>query len=92
MPEEERMASWHLVDGEGHVCSAGTAIAPLVSLMPGGGVPAAVAARMPRLMERAYRWTADHRSGLGKLVTGGASARADATIRARAARPQPGLS
>lgn len=92
MPADERMASWHLVDPEGRVQSGGAAIAPLLRLLPGGRFLAAISARMPGPMERMYRWTADHRSGLGRLVTSGAHARADATIRARAARPQPGLS
>ena len=87
----QRMASWHLVDPDGSVHSAGVAIAPLLRLLPAGRVPAAAAARMPGLAERVYRWTADRRSAFGKLVTRGARSRADTVIRSRAARPQIGL-
>jgi predicted DCC family thiol-disulfide oxidoreductase YuxK len=83
MPEEERMASWHLVGDDGRVRSAGAGIAPLLQLLPGGAPFAAVAARTPRLMERGYRLIAGHRSLWGKLVTDGAKRRADRRIAER---------
>jgi predicted DCC family thiol-disulfide oxidoreductase YuxK len=83
MPEDERMASWHLVDEEGAVESAGAAVAPLLRLLPGGRAPAALAARLPRLTGRLYAWGAGHRSGLGWLVTDGAKVRANRVIVAR---------
>jgi predicted DCC family thiol-disulfide oxidoreductase YuxK len=83
MPEEERMASWHLVGESGEVSSAGAGIAPLLRLLPGGAPLAAVAARAPRAMERGYRFIAGHRSVWGRLVTDGAKRRADRRIAER---------
>jgi predicted DCC family thiol-disulfide oxidoreductase YuxK len=86
MTEERRMASWHLVDSGGEVASAGAAVAPLLRLLPGGALPARIVGQAPKLVERAYRWTADHRAALGGLVTAGARERADRLIESRAAR------
>ena len=86
MPEDERMASWHLVRDDGEVRSAGAGIAPLLRLLPGGAPLAAVAARTPRAMERGYRFIAGHRSLWGKLVTDGAKRRADRRIAERLRR------
>jgi predicted DCC family thiol-disulfide oxidoreductase YuxK len=68
MAAEERARSWHLVTpGEG-VRSGGAALPPLLRLLPGGAWVGAVAAAFPRSTERLYRWTADHRDLLGRLV------------------------
>jgi predicted DCC family thiol-disulfide oxidoreductase YuxK len=83
MPPEERMASWHLVDSEGRLHSAGAGFAPLLRLLPGGSPLAAIAARAPLMTERAYRWVAGHRGLWGKLVTDGAKRRADRRIEGR---------
>jgi predicted DCC family thiol-disulfide oxidoreductase YuxK len=83
VPDEERMASWHLVDGEGTVRSAGAAFPGLFRLLPGGAPLAALAARAPRATDRAYRWVAQNRSRWGKLVTEGAKRRADERIAGR---------
>jgi predicted DCC family thiol-disulfide oxidoreductase YuxK len=83
MSEEERMASWHLVDAEGEVRSAGAAFPALFRLLPGGGPLAALTARVPGLSERAYRLVADHRAALGRLVSDRAKQRADRRIAAR---------
>ncbi|GAC1435451.1 MAG: hypothetical protein NVSMB51_05000 [Solirubrobacteraceae bacterium] len=60
--------SWHLVDGRGHVNSAGGAVAPLLRLLPGGRLPAAFAAAMPHLTERAYRALAANRGLIGRRL------------------------
>lgn len=65
---ERRMASWHLVSPDGDRRSGGDAVAPLFELLPGGRAPAAAAAGLPRLTDRAYRWVADHRTQLSRLV------------------------
>jgi predicted DCC family thiol-disulfide oxidoreductase YuxK len=65
---EQRNASWHLVDDAGRRNSAGAALAPALSLLPGGRIPASLVARMPHITERAYRWVADHRGLLGRFV------------------------
>jgi predicted DCC family thiol-disulfide oxidoreductase YuxK len=83
MPPEERMASWHLVDAEGTLQSAGAGFAPLLRLLPGGSPLAAIAARAPRTTERAYRWVAGHRSVWGGLVSEHAKRRADERIAER---------
>lgn len=83
MDPGERMDSWHLVTEGGDRHSAGAAVAPLMALLPGGRPLAALAARFPRATERAYRWVADHRSPLGRLLSAGALGRADRRIEAR---------
>jgi predicted DCC family thiol-disulfide oxidoreductase YuxK len=80
MPPGERAASWHLVAPDGRRWSAGAAAQPLLRLLPGGRPPAALLARAPRLTERGYRWVADHRSTLGRLIPARAKTRADARI------------
>ena len=55
MDEEQRMASWHLVEADGRVYSAGAAFPPLLRLLPGGRplgrgrgcVPGSHGARVP---------------------------------------------
>jgi predicted DCC family thiol-disulfide oxidoreductase YuxK len=97
----ERNASWHLVFDDRRFSagaaptgpvrfSAGAALAPVLALLPGGGVPAALVARIPRLTERGYRWVADHRGLLGRFVPARARRWADRVIAAHrgSARPQ----
>ena len=86
MPEPERMASWHLVGPDGSVASAGAAAPPLLRLLPGGAPLAALAERFPAAVERGYRWVVDHRGALGRRLSEGALARADAVIAERDAR------
>lgn len=76
----ERMASWHLVAPTGERRSAGAAVPPLLRLLPAGRLPAAALARFPKLTERGYRWGAEHRSQLSKLVPSSAKQRAGQRI------------
>ena len=76
MPPDERLASWHLVGPDGRRHSAGAAFPHLFRLLPGGRPIAVLTAAAPRLFERAYRWVADHRSGLSDLVPAGSKRRA----------------
>ena len=64
---EQRDASWHLVT-DGERFSAGAALAPALSLLRGGRIPAAFFARFPGATERGYRWVAEHRGLLGRFV------------------------
>jgi predicted DCC family thiol-disulfide oxidoreductase YuxK len=64
----ERIASWHLISPSGARQSGGAALAPLLALLPHGRAPAAAVARVPGLTDRGYRWTAEHRGQLAKLV------------------------
>ncbi len=79
MPEDERMASWHLVE-PGSVHSGGAAFAPVLARLPGGRPLARLSARFPRASERAYRLVADHRSLFGRLLPAAARRWADRVI------------
>jgi predicted DCC family thiol-disulfide oxidoreductase YuxK len=83
MPEDERMASWHLVEPDGRVHSAGAAFAPLMRLLPGGRSLAPLFDRFPKASERGYRWVADHRSPFGRALPGRAKRWADRLIERR---------
>jgi predicted DCC family thiol-disulfide oxidoreductase YuxK len=80
MPEQERLASWHLVEQNGTVRSAGEAFPRLFRLLPGGAPLAALTARAPRATDRGYRWVAGNRSRWGRLVSDSAKRRADRRI------------
>jgi predicted DCC family thiol-disulfide oxidoreductase YuxK len=80
MPEDERMASWHLVDPGGAVHSAGAAFPPLLRLLPRGARLARLSERFPDASERAYRWVADHRSVFGRLLPASARRWADRVV------------
>lgn len=58
MTREQKMASWHLVTADGTVYSAGAAFPPLLRLLPGGRLFAALTAAFPGVTERAYRYVA----------------------------------
>ncbi len=79
---EQRDSSWHLIDESGRRDSAGAAFAPALALLPGGRIPAALVARIPRVTERAYRWVVDHRGLLGRFVPARARRWADRVIAA----------
>ncbi len=88
MSEEDRLGSWHLAEPGGEVRSAGAAFEPLLRELPGGRPLAAIAARAPRLTERAYRLVSGNRTPLGRRLTGGAKTRADERIAHRQAAAQ----
>jgi predicted DCC family thiol-disulfide oxidoreductase YuxK len=87
LTDEQRMASWHLVAPDGHRWSGGLALAPVLRLLPGGGVFAAALDRVPALAQRGYDWVAAHRSTLGRLVPAKAKRRANEVIDRHAGRP-----
>lgn len=64
----ERMTSWHLISPAGARYSGGAAVEQVLRLLPGGRMPAAAFTHFPRLTEKAYRWVADHRSQLSRLI------------------------
>jgi predicted DCC family thiol-disulfide oxidoreductase YuxK len=68
MNPERRMATWHLVDPDGRVRSAGRAIAPLLRLLPGSTPLAVLAETFPRTTDRLYGWTSRHRGRLGAFL------------------------
>jgi predicted DCC family thiol-disulfide oxidoreductase YuxK len=68
MDERRRLDSWHLVEPDGRVVSAGAAAGPLARLLPGGRPLADLLERFPSATERAYRWVADSRGTLARLL------------------------
>jgi predicted DCC family thiol-disulfide oxidoreductase YuxK len=68
MSREERLKSWHLIDGSGALRSGGAAIPGAFAVLPGGAPIAAVTARFPRATSRAYDWVARHRALLGRTL------------------------
>lgn len=60
--------SWHFVEPDGTVFSAGRAFAPLLRWLPRGRRLAKLSELMPGLSERAYRLIAGNRSWLGSQV------------------------
>jgi predicted DCC family thiol-disulfide oxidoreductase YuxK len=83
VPAAEQPKSWHLVDSDGQVRSAGAGFPPLLQMLPGGGPLAAATAKLPGATESAYRFISGNRSLWGKLVTDGAKRRADKRIAGR---------
>jgi predicted DCC family thiol-disulfide oxidoreductase YuxK len=79
---EARLESWHLVR-DGRRWSGGRAFAPLLEDLPGGRLLAPIARRLECLLVPGYRWIADHRSGLSKVVSKRGMRRADAVVAAR---------
>ncbi len=65
---EDRLESWHLIDGRGVRRSAGAGVPVVLGALPGGKPLARLAARSPRATARAYAWVADHRTRLGRLL------------------------
>ena len=84
VPEEHRLASWHAVEEDGTVRSAGAGFAPVLRALPGGRPLAAASERFPGAAERAYRAVATRRSRLGPLLPGAVKRRADALLERRA--------
>ena len=64
VPPEVRLDQAHVVTA-GRVRSGGAAVAPVLRELPGGRPLAVVAEAMPRITDRAYRWTARRRTWLG---------------------------
>lgn len=82
---EEWMASFHLVTPQGDLLSAGAALPPLLRLVRGGRLPAAVLARFPGLTASSYRWIAENRIRLSRFVPRRWKRRAAERVRAREA-------
>jgi predicted DCC family thiol-disulfide oxidoreductase YuxK len=80
VPEDERLASAHAIDPGGKRHSGGAAAPPVLRLLPGGRPPAALLAALPGPTDRVYRWVAEHRSALARLVPARSKRRADAKL------------
>src|SRR5215211_4263805 len=68
VPPDHRLDSWHLIEPGGERHSAGAGAAPLARLLPAGRPLAFLFGGFPRTTDRAYRWVADHRDRLARLV------------------------
>jgi len=84
LSEEERMASFHLVEPDRSMHSAGAALARLPDYLPGGSPLAGAAQRRPALIERAYGLVAGNRDCLGPLIPAPLKRRATSVIDSRA--------
>jgi predicted DCC family thiol-disulfide oxidoreductase YuxK len=73
----KRLDSWHLVDDDGCLYSAGAAAPPLARALPGGRPLAAAFQAFPGATERAYAYVAAHRDRWARLL------RIDATCELR---------
>jgi predicted DCC family thiol-disulfide oxidoreductase YuxK len=67
MSPEDRLRSWHVIDGARVVHSGGSAVPVVLAVLPGGAGFARVASRIPGVTSHAYEWVADHRVTLGRL-------------------------
>lgn len=85
MGEEDRFASFHLVDDGGTIRSGGRALPILFSGLPGLRWAGAAMAAVQPLTDAAYGVVSANRSRIGPLVPGSWKRRADATIRRRQA-------
>ena len=71
LTEAERYASVHVVDPAGRRRSAGAALAPLLSVLPGGWPFAAILYAFPQLAELGYRTVSQHRALWGRILARG---------------------
>ena len=68
MDPHRKMASWHLVDEDGTVHSAGAGVYPLFRLLPAGAPLSLLARAFPSSTERFYRLVAANRERLGRML------------------------
>jgi predicted DCC family thiol-disulfide oxidoreductase YuxK len=78
------MASFHLVESDGTVYSAGAALAKLMARLPGGGLVGRAADKRPAVTEALYRLVAGNRDRLGPLIPDAVKDRATKVIDRRA--------
>jgi len=63
-----RYAAFHAVDSRGRRRTGGAAVPLVLRALPGGAVPAALAAAFPQCTELAYRLAAGQRGRLSRLL------------------------
>ena len=80
LSDEERMASFHLVEADGTVYSAGAALARLCGHLPGGAPLARAGAAQPATVERGYHLVADNRDRIGPLIPNALKRRATSLV------------
>ena len=68
VPVAERPDSMHAVTPDGRIWSGGQAVRVILAELPGGRIPASIAATFPGATQRIYRLVARHRNRLGRLL------------------------
>lgn len=68
VPEARRLDSMHAVTPDGRVWSGGHAVRVILAELPGGSVPASIAAAFPGAIDTTYRLVARHRERLGRML------------------------
>jgi predicted DCC family thiol-disulfide oxidoreductase YuxK len=85
MSEEDRFASFHLVDAGGTAHSGGAALPDLLGQLAGTRRLGRLMGRAQPLTDLAYELVANNRAAIGRHVPDAWTRRADATIRRREA-------
>jgi predicted DCC family thiol-disulfide oxidoreductase YuxK len=80
---EQRLGSWHIVDGLGKRASGGAAFAPLLAVLPGGAPLARLAHSAPAVVNAGYRFVSRRRRFWARLLSRRAIERADRIIESR---------
>ena len=86
LPPEERLRSAHVVYPDGRRESAGAAARAVLEALPSADALARLTGASPRATEVVYRWIADHRSLVSRLVPADAKRRAAGVVDAAAVR------
>jgi predicted DCC family thiol-disulfide oxidoreductase YuxK len=63
-----RYASWHVIEPDGRIWSAGAAIPRVMRRLPGGVPVATLAATFPTVTEWMYGFVVLHRTRLGRML------------------------
>jgi predicted DCC family thiol-disulfide oxidoreductase YuxK len=85
VPEDLRLESAHLIDGEGKLFSGGEAAAPIAAALPSLAPAAPLLGRLSRPVNASYKLVAANREQFGRLVGSSARERADRAIAAHQA-------
>lgn len=84
IPEDERLESAHAVlPGGSGLVSGDAAAGPVLRLLPAGAPLGRLADRVPGATDRGYRWIAQNRGRLSRLVPKALKDRAHALVRER---------
>ena len=82
---ELRLASAHLIDGDGQLFSGGDAAAPIAAALPSLAPTAPLLRRLSRPVNASYKLVAANREQFGRLVGSSSRERADRAIAAHRA-------
>jgi predicted DCC family thiol-disulfide oxidoreductase YuxK len=85
IPPELRLASAHLIDGDGKLFSGGEAAAPIAAALPSLRPAAPLLRRLSRPVNAGYNLVAANREQFGRLVGSSSRERADRAIAAHQA-------